>query len=178
MGEIGKPNFEDTPSNGQLEKGPTSNWAYDHAHDPDAHGNDLYPWLIPIDVFLTPKANTNWNTITISGSYLHNATKISDGSINAEIKWDIVLAKGTWKISIVLTKFTDSGIISVQLDSVEKGTMDLYAASVEWVALVDITGIVIPLTKKIELKLKMTNKNASASAYTGRISAIQLIRTA
>ena len=37
MPEIGIIDLDDTPVNGELDKGITSNWAYDHAHDHDAH---------------------------------------------------------------------------------------------------------------------------------------------
>jgi len=29
--------FEDSPADGEVTRGPTSNWAYDHAHDESAH---------------------------------------------------------------------------------------------------------------------------------------------
>jgi len=37
MGEIGTKGLDDTPVNGQTKKGITSNWAYDHAANKDAH---------------------------------------------------------------------------------------------------------------------------------------------
>lgn len=32
--------FEDSPSDGEVTRGPTSNWAYDHGADDNAHGNE------------------------------------------------------------------------------------------------------------------------------------------
>lgn len=178
MTEIGKPVFEATPTNGQTEKGPDSNWAYDHEHDPDAHGNDLYPWLIQIQPFSPPKAQTNWATIGNSGGELYTFHLLSTGAQNAEITWDIVLAKGTWNITIIGQKNSDRGIISIQFDSVERATLDEYSDPYTPLSINTATGIVVPVTKKIELKLKMATKNGSSSAYAGSTSLISLIRTA
>lgn len=170
--------FDDTPVNGQLEKGITSNWAYDHAHDPDGHGNDLYPWTIFIQTFTTPKSHTNWNSNNISGYQLFYGSKISSGAQNDQITWDIVLAAGTWTIELLHVQAADTGQYSVQLDSVEKGVVEGYASDFTYNALSTITGITIPLTKKIEIKLKMATKHNSSSGYYGRITAIALKRTA
>jgi hypothetical protein len=176
MGEIGKPNFENTPSNGQLEKGPTSNWAYDHAHDPDAHGNDLYPWTIFIDPFLPPKSHVNWNTIALDGAQIKYGSKDSGGNQNDEITWDLVLAAGTWSISILTVTLGSYGKCSVQFDSVEKATIDFWTGGLFYNAVVSASGIVVPTTKKIELKLKMAYK--TGSGYLGRLTGIVLMRTA
>jgi hypothetical protein len=135
------------------------------------------PWLIQINPFPTAKSNIGWNNIAISGIQIEFTLKYSDSQQNNEIAWDVLLAKGTWTIEITHLKSTDRGIYSVQLDGVEKGTIDGYASSATENIMSSITGITIPATKKIELKLKMKTKNNSSTAYMGSISIINLIRT-
>ena len=177
-GLTGAVEIVDTPADGETTKGITSNWAYDHAANPDAHGNDLYPWTIFIDVFPTSKSNINWDVIQFYESALHEAIKESSGAQNDEITWDIVLAAGTWSIELIHSKDTAKGIFSIQFDSVEKGTIDAYASSTSYINRSSATGIAVPTTKKIELKLKMTTKNAASSEYYGSLSGVRLMRTA
>lgn len=135
------------------------------------------PWLIDVDVFEQAVANTNWDTITISAAVLLNGRKDSIGFQNASISFDVVLAKGTWTIEVLHDKNTDSGIISVQLGGVEKGTIDTYSGGSINI-LSSVTGIAITATAKYRLALVMATKNASSSNYYGRIQHVQLRRTA
>lgn len=179
MSEIGaaKGLLDDTPVNGEVGKGITSNWAYDHAHDPDAHGNDLYPWTIDINPFHTPKAQTNWSTVSLNYSQILNGVLASSGAQNAQITWDVVLAKGTWSLEIITDTGSDRGIASIQFDSVEKATIDLYTSGTVLNVIKMVTAINVPTTKKIELKIKMATQNGGSSSYVGRLSSVRLVRT-
>ena len=178
MPEIGKVRLDDTPVNRQLDKGITSNWAYDEDVTIRALIETTLPWIIFIPVLHTPKSHVNFNTNYVDPTYLFNAYKLSSGAQNDEITWDIVLAAGTWSIELIYTKFSSAGIFSIQFDSVEKGTIDSYASSPSQNNITSITGITVAITKKVELKLKMDTKNASSAAYSGALCAVRLIRTA
>jgi len=58
--------FEDTPTDGETGKGPTSNWAYDHEHNPDAHhpkvhGNEAHdPDFLAVNGSNSPTSDINW----------------------------------------------------------------------------------------------------------------------
>lgn len=140
------------------------------------------PWLIDVDVFMTPVANTNWNVISdpVSGSgvTIYNGQMNSNASQNAAITWNVVLAAGTWTVELLHRAWTDRGIYSVQFDTVEKGTIDGYNATDAPSTRSSVTGISVPTTAKIALTLKMATKNVSASNYRGSIQHIQLRRTA
>jgi hypothetical protein len=170
--------FDDTPVNGEIEKGITSNWAYDEDLTLRALIEATLPWTIFIDPFPTPKSNTNWNTISLNSSQIKNGFKAASDVINNEITWDIVLAKGTWTIELLTPTHTNAGIISVQFDSVEKGTIDLYSESTIYNLRSAINGINVPTTKKIELKLKVTGQNTNSSGYVANLTDIILKRTA
>ena len=174
---MGRARFDDTPVNGETRKGITSNWAYDHAADPDGHGNDLHPWTIFVSPFHTPKSNVNWNTVAIDTSCVNNTASYNTGAQNDEITWDVVLAAGTWSLELIHSTDSDRGIYSIFFDSVLKGTIDGYTGSKVYNVRTSVVGIVVPTTKKIELKLITATKNGSSAGYVAAISGLRLIRT-
>lgn len=145
----------------------------------EALSQDLLPWLISVDVFQTPISHTNWNTNTATASAsAYGFYRASSGAQNDEINYDVVLATGTWTVELVYVKDPSGGIFSVQFDSVEKGTIDSWAASDSVNNRASVTGIAVPNTALIRLKLKMATKNASSAGYAGLLHHIQLRRTA
>ncbi len=169
--------FDDTPVNGEIEKGITSNWAYDEDVTLRALIEATLPWTIFINTYHTPKSQVNWNTFLYDSYTINNILTKTSGAQNDEITWDIVLGAGTWVVELIFQRETSRGIYSVQFDSVEKGTIDGYGGPSNNI-LLSTTGLVVPLTKKIELKLKMATKNPSSTGYEGAIAALRLIRTA
>lgn len=131
-------------------------------------------------VFILPFAgsfsNTNWSTRTQDSAKLGGGYLQSGGNQNDEIVWNVWLDAGTYKIALIYVKNTNAGIFSVQLDTVEKGTVDSYAASASSNNYDEtVTATVTAGLKAV--KLKMATKNASSSAYYGFIQSIALIRT-
>ena len=180
MSEIGaaKGLLDDTPVNGEVGKGITSNWAYDEDVTLRALIEATLPWMVSIDPFLPAKSNINRDTIDVNYTRVNCAVKASSGAQDDEIAWDIVLGAGTWTLQLMGTTYTDTGIYTVKFDGVTKGTIDGYSGTAAQNALSNLTGIVVPLTKKIELKLVLATKNDTSSSYVGRINAIRLLRTA
>ena len=178
MGEIGQNRFDDTPVNGQTKRGITSNWAFDEDVTLRALIEETLPWTIFIDVLHSPKSQVNWNQITVSAAILHAAALDSSNAQNNSIAWDVILAAGTWSLELFTLKGDDRAVISIQFDSVEKATIDTYAASYTSNILASVTDIVVPTTKKIELKLKTTTKNQLSSGYYASIMSVRLMRTA
>ena len=177
-GLTGAVQIVDTPADGETTKGISSNWAYDENVTLRALIEATLPWLISIDVFPTAKSNVNWNTIVQDGSYLHAGIKQSSAAQNDEITWDVVLGAGTWSVELFYHAVPNAGIFSIQFDSVEKGTIDGYNSVSTPNTRSSVTGIVVPLTKKIEFKLKMATKNPSSSNYVAGLNDVRLIRTA
>lgn len=139
---------------------------------------DVLPWLIDVDVFMTAISHVNWDDLFLSTLMIHGAQKASLGNINDEICFDVVLAKGTWTLEIMLAKGAECGIMTVYLDATSIGTIDGYDASRIWNARSSLTSISIAANGKKRLKLKITGKNALASNYYGEIQHIQFRRTA
>lgn len=180
MSEIGaaKGLLDDTPVNGEVGKGITSNWAYDEDVTLRALIEATLPWTVFINPFVGSKSNVNWNTTDLNSAQPLYGYVRSSGAQNDEITWDLVLGAGTWTFKIITVYNNVNGIFSVQFDGVEKGTIDCYATDITYIQIPSIVGIVVPLTKKIELKLKMSTKNILATQYYGLITLIMLIRTA
>jgi hypothetical protein len=141
--------------------------------------SSIHPWIIDISPFHVSGSNVGWATVAADGSHLWSGYCYNTGhNQNDEITWPIMLAAGTWTFELCYDKNTSNGIISVQLDGVEKGTIDTYASSGIVNNFTAIAGIVIATTGKYTLKLKVTDKHASSSNYYGMIQHVRLIRTA
>jgi hypothetical protein len=178
MTEIGKIHLDDTPVDGQKQKGVTSNWAYDHENNPDGHGNSLYPWTIFVPASHTPKSQVNWNTIVLHAAQINNFYLIASNTINSEIAWDLVLSAGTWTVELLIYTDAADGIYSIRFDGVEKGTVDGYSSPAAANILKSVAGIVVPITKKIELRLKIASKNPLSGDYYAHLTGVMLKRTA
>lgn len=140
---------------------------------------DVLPWLIDIDVFATSVSQVNWDNATIADpSEIYGDKRVTTTAQNNEINWDVVLAAGTWTVELMYVKGTDAGIFNVQFDGVTVGTIDSYNASFTYNNRSSVTGITVGSTGKKRLKLLMATKNASSSAFAGRVQHIQLRRTA
>jgi len=135
------------------------------------------PWMIDIDIFNTPGAQTNFSTSGSSTNFATFGYLTSSGAQNAEISWPVVLSAGTWTFSMMHATDTNRGIYSVQLDTVEKGTIDGYAGAA-YNVLSTVPNISITTPGKKTLTLKMATKNGSSSSYIGTIQHVRLIRTA
>jgi len=140
---------------------------------------DDEPWLVNVHVFMTPISHVNFNSNSAGNTNnLYSALRISSGAQNDEINFEVLLGAGTWTFELIHEKNTNVGIYSVQLDGVEKGTIDGYAASQTRDVRSQITSITVATTDVYTLKLKMATKNGSSSSYLGAINHIQFKRTA
>jgi len=140
---------------------------------------NLTPWLIDIDVFMTPISHVNWNNVIVNTSAVYNAYQKSSGVQNDEINFDVVLGAGTWDIEVMHAIDSDRGIYTVYLDDLNCGVFSGYTGLTLFVnSKSTISGIVISETKNYRLKLRMESKIAFSTGYYGAIQHIQLRRTA
>lgn len=188
---LAKINADSYTTHGILESGSVINAVYSANHiyghsvksvgygtgNDTFYDQDALPWLIDIDVVPTPVAQTNFNLIDTPAGLWYQSYRYSDGTQNAEVNFDLVLAEGTWTLELLHISGTGRGIYTALLDAVEVGTVDGYALSATN-ARGSITNIAVLASRKYRLKLKMATKNASSSGYQGAIQAIQLRRTA
>lgn len=160
-----------------VEDGRPRLFAKDLAGFPQTLNNHL-PWLIDIDVFMTPISHTNFNTNTLAANTFHGGSKDSSGAQNAVISFDVVLAAGTWTFEMMHRTASDRGIYTVALSVTGSlGTIDGYSGLSANNALSSLTSINVREPIKQRLTLTMATKNASSSSYVGSIQHIQLRRT-
>jgi len=137
------------------------------------------PWSIDIDVLPPAKSNVNFATIT-AATILYGGKRGADTSaLNNEVAWDVSIPAGTYTIEGFITASTNRGIASVQIDGVEVGTIDSYAGVLTAnTPITPIAGVVVAASGRKVLKLKITGKNASSSAFFFEVQRIRLRRTA
>lgn len=153
---------------------------------------DVLPWHVWVPVTIaTPDAttgswalagphntNVNFPFIRPDGSASIGAVSMQGGaSQNDAIAYDIILAAGTWDFHCWVRQSTNTGIITLQQDGADMGTVDTYAAAAA-AAKVSITGWSVSTTGKKRMNLKMATKNASSSAYVLTMFGIEFRRTA
>lgn len=139
--------------------------------------NNLLPWLIDIDVYMTALQKTNWDTNTAVANTIRGYTKDSSGAQNDAIGFDVVLGAGVWTFELMHRTSTDRGIYTVALTQGALGTIDGYTLGSASNVRSTITGINVREPIKQRLTLTMATKNASSSSYIGSIQAIQFRRT-
>lgn len=146
--------------------------------DPNAH----MPWhhFIPAAAS-TPDATVGtWaqsNPGDVASIYAGMIANAATSAQNDAIAWDLPLAAGTWDVHIWVRRSTNTAIITVQFDGVDKGTADTYNGAAAYTKL-SVTGIAVASTAKTRVNLKAATKNASSSSYVLGIFAVELRRTA
>jgi len=136
------------------------------------------PWNIQITPAFTPSRSQGFSTISINASYIFCHSRNASGFIGDYMAWDLGIAKGTWSFELLFNSEVNRGILTLQIDQVEKATIDTYSATPTYNLRQTITGIIIPISKKIELKLIVNSKNPSSSAYYLAFLGAKLTRTA
>jgi hypothetical protein len=100
----------------------------------------------------------------------------STSAIDNEFLSKLFLRAGTYSITVVGQKNTICGKLHLFIDASEKATQDWYAASASMAA-VTSTGIVITGSGQHLFGGRISDKNASSSAYDMRLCTFYFIRT-
>jgi len=137
-----------------------------------------YPKRVQISPFIGAKSHVNWNTISIDAPAVNSTTYRSSGAQNDEIVFDVLLGAGTWTLDLIGLATPGSGIITVLVDGVSVGTIDMYAGANNYAAVKALAGIVIAAGGNKVVTLRMATKNASSSGYLGAISELCFKQTA
>lgn len=138
----------------------------------------MMPWRFELHPVFS-HANTNWSQVSVGSSILFGGYSQSSGAQNAEASWEIACAAGTYAFTLIHSRDVNRGIYSVQVDTVEVGTIDGYNGSTAHNTVnTSITGIAIATTAKHTIKLKMATKNASSSSYFAAVQHFAMRRTA
>lgn len=145
------------------------------AFDPDDH----LPWHIFIPCGpSTPDATTGSPTINFPNDVsLPISSSRQTNNQNGAFAYDVILAAGTWDVHFWVRRSTNTAIVTVQFDGVDKGTSDTYNGSAD-MSQRSVTGITQATTGKVRVNFKAATKNGSSSSYVMNIFCIELRRTA
>ena len=84
---------------------------------------------------------------------------------------------GTWKHAGVYHTSSGNGIVSIQIDGVEVGTLDQYEASGASNKYAEVTGIAVATAGLKTIRYATPTKNASSSNYSAHVNSAAWIRT-
>lgn len=166
-----------TPSAGQVLTA-TSSSSADWQSSSAAAG---LPSLVQVDPRLAKgdavsKTGT-WAIATDSNNnaiYLFNSTAAQNDAIG----FPVLLAAGTWTLTLLVVTANNAGILTAQIDGSSVGTLDAYASSTSPGVVLTLAGISVATSTVHALKLLIATKNASSSGYRANVAAIQLRKTA
>lgn len=102
----------------------------------------------------------------------------SSNAINDQIDYYAYLAVGTYTLVLLHATSSDGGIITILLDTVSKGTIDCYSASVTYNLVNSTISFAVTTPGLKTLSFNMATKNVSSSGYKTWLSTISLFRTA
>lgn len=156
--------------------GPFTAWSICMSPPVDNSGL-LVPWIINLDPFMTPGSATYWSTISVNAACIYGGILATTGAAGAEITWPVILAAGTWKISLMHTKDSVVGHYHFLIDGVDVGTdIDGYNATPVYNVVSTIADIAVAASGKKTFKISL--EQIPAAKLYGYIQNIQLIRTA
>ncbi len=117
-----------------------------------------------------------WVFSTDYNQYFDIKIRNTSKTINDEIDYKILLAKGTYKAHLVYIKNSDGGICSIKIDDTEIMSVDMYASSTTRNQIATQSNINISSDGIKTLKFIAKDKNASSSGYFLEFSAFFLTR--
>lgn len=140
----------------------------------------ILPWRVEVNPITTAAlAVGTWGVAASGSQSMGGWIQNSSNAQNDERGWDLVLAAGTWELTLCYVKATSGGIATVMLDNVSTGlTIDTYNGSTAFVIVSAVSGITVASTGKRRVSLKAATKNASSSGYSLLLSWVTLRRTA
>jgi hypothetical protein len=137
----------------------------------------LNPRHIPIDVFnpsVIDNTSGTWAMVSSSNELWYSAG--SGSTTGGYLEWPILVDSGTYALTTITSFGNNRAIITIKLDGSSLGTVDMYAASTT-PTLSRLTAISIATAGRKTLRLEITGKNASSSAYSCLITRLALTRT-
>ena len=112
-----------------------------------------------------------------ASSYL-GVIVLASSSQDGVMGWDVYLGAGTWTLEFVYARNTDSAIITPSVGGTALTGLDTYNATLNLNNYATYTGIVVGTGGTQRVKFTAATRNASATGWFQRISAIHLVRTA
>lgn len=138
--------------------------------------------VYPRHVTLWPGAYTSigqgsWSINTNSSSVFSSYYAFGGSASNGDnVSYTVDLDAGTYGFNLVHHRNTSAGIMKIDIDGVEVGSIDLYSG-LTWNVTTEITGISISTAGQHTLRFRMDGKNGSSSGYNGYCVIAGIYRT-
>lgn len=107
--------------------------------------------------------------------YLYNSTRAQNDKIRFT---KIYLAKGTYTIMFITATGSAAGILKVDFDGTNKGSVDCYSAGNSYGVQKTIAGVVVAASGLVEVDVYSDTKHASSTNYDMYLTSIVFYRTA
>lgn len=149
--------------------------------------NHLYPWRHFLHGYASmlnassqvgtwQRVTTQWEAalqVMNNGWGMFNTA----GAQNDELAYNLPMSAGTWTITLITRKSSNTGICTVLIDGTSVGTADTFAASVG-LGIFNITGVTVATSGVHKVTLRAATKNASSTGFFLNFLAADIFRTA
>ena len=110
-----------------------------------------------------------WSTSVLN--YILFRINSGTGTNLDNITYTVWLKAGTYAMDLVIAKNANRGILDVDVDGTEKGSVDCYAAAPAN-GILSITGITVATDKEVAIKFRVDGQNGSSSGYYVSFNAV------
>lgn len=140
-----------------------------------AENGTYLPYSVMVAAQQREQSRNNATTLAADSAAIYGIYRILPDIQNTYAEWEVLLAAGTYTLTMAHRQGPDRGIYTVSIDGVDIGTVDGYAAAGAN-SIATITGLAIAAGRR-KVRLTMATKNASSTGYTGYFNGIALGRT-
>jgi len=155
-----------TPVDGQVDKAPTSDWAFDHAANANAHhipAGGAVNGTFPADSYTSITQGT-WIYGTMLGGLSDFSFRNNPAVDNDGLMWNVVVDLGSYEMVVALSHWNDCGIVKFKIDTDVIRTIDAYTGGNVFVT----TNFEFDITENPGPKsfhFVIDGKNPSSSSY-------------
>jgi len=155
-----------TPVDGQVDKAPTSDWAFDHKADANAHhipAGGALSGTFPADSYCAIEQGTWQYGVVASGLY-YKALRSMTPAVGDGLMWHTYVDLGSYEMVIALSHWNDCGIVQFKIGPELIYTIDAYNAA----NVVTTTNFWFDITENPGPKsfyFRISGKNAASSNY-------------
>ncbi len=119
-----------------------------------------------------------WDFYINASQWLNGFILNNPPAQNDELNYKAYLAAGTYVAKLIYAKNSSAGIITITIDTQLVLTVDTYAAGATFNQIATSVPFTITASGVKTIKIKVPDKNASASTYQAYITSLTFYRTA
>lgn len=137
----------------------------------------VYPYMVHIVPSDIPSASSGTWTLAAASGALGGMSLTCSTTQNSYIEWPVLVAAGTYRITLVHGVGAAYGIYTVAVDGATVGTVDGYAAGTADDTVTQVSSVALAAGNHL-LRLTMATKHPFSTNYTALLQHVALLRTA